>query len=222
MLEQEPSLDSLQPLAKSEEPEAAAAAALQPPVSQASGSFSDVGYSSGHGSYGRGGSDGDRGCSSFCGSDSARGEMGVDSSVGGGSGGASSGDAAVAGAHAPVAPAAGREGGSAAKHGGSPRNGSAAGPVHGGLANPTAQQLSSGQVSFSDFYSCWQESEARQARRRALGEDRHRGAGTGMEAIGQDMSRRIDPSAEKEACRFLADLGREFALHPRDVWLNVL
>ena len=258
VLEQEPSLDSLQPVNKPAEPEAADAVALPIPAPQASGSFGDGGYSSGYGSDDCSASDGDGSCSSFGVSDSATGESGVDSSDGassgsassgsassggvssgassgsassGGasSGGASSGGAAVEGALPPVPLAVGgSENGSAEKHVGSPRDGTAGGPVHVGVGNianpahPTAQQLLSGQVSFSEFYLRLQKSQARQAQSRVLVEDTGRGASSVMEAGGKDMSRMSNPSAKEEASRFLANLGSEFALHPRDMWLNVL
>ena len=278
VLEQEPSLDSLQPVNKPAEPEAADAVALHIPAPQASGSLGDGGYSSGYGSDDCSASDGDGSCSSFGGSDSATGESGVDSSDGassgsassgstssgsassgsassgsassgsassggvssgassgsassGGasSGGASSGGAAVEGALPPVPLAVGgSENGSAEKHVGSPRDGTAGGPVHVGVGNianpahPTAQQLLSGQVSFSEFYLRLQKSQARQAQSRVLVEDTGRGASSVMEAGGKDMSRMSNPSAKEEASRFLANLGSEFALHPRDMWLNVL
>ena len=111
LLEQEPSPDSLQPLAKSEEPEAADTAALQPPVSQASiSSGSDIGHSDGGFNGGNddcNAADGDGYCShsSIIGASySAGGESDVVSSLNGGAGsssvGASSGDGSNGGSHA--------------------------------------------------------------------------------------------------------------------------
>ena len=243
LLEQQPNSAGLQPLDRSAEPKAAGIVALQSPVPQPSSSLSgDDDHSSGDGSDGCSGDDGD--CStgsSFGGSDRASGGNGIVSTVGGGSDcEAGSGNAAVENALAPVAPVGGADSsgdgspagenkyGTAEKHGESLKKGSAGVPAQTGAgkianpASPTAQQLLSGQLSFSEFYSQWQESTAGHAQSRVRVQERGRGPGSSVEGKGQHVSGGVRFSAKEDASRRQSDLCRECALLAKAVWLTVL
>lgn len=238
--EQEPSPDGLQPRNKSAEPEAADEMALQT-TSHASGSCdgaSDYSYSEGSTREDCSDSDGDGDAECSAGSSldsrySDGGKSGSVSSVDGS--GRADGDPAPVEAALPPGPSAAEDiafgcnnpagEGEDDMAEGSSGNGSAGAAAQvgaGNIANVTAQQLTSGEVSFSEFHSLLKKSAAAQAQKRVRGEGKGRAAGSAVQATKQaadqaadQVSKRAaDQAANEEASRFPADLGCKCASYP--------